>query len=446
MDKNITIHFSNKALLGICGIGGIGAILLWKKLQNEKRQEKNTEKDKFLPLLSPIRQQYLFAVTFIAWCSQLKPNIFPAASQSTSTILCKLYPLLPTRSLHINMLNHLGLINFFGTRKRGLITAGVSMILLTAYRKSRRCKSFINKVLTNRLSLRIYEYCGYFMPWMVMIQSAHSHTNSFNHFMAWFSLIFVSNTLSVTVGDPMFSFVKLRHIPYFSLFTYSLGLLSPNADISKPSYLSYAITSCAYALLLAAYKFKKVDNGNVKAYPLLCNMFMVMPYLYVQPEISLYIGTFFWIPTVYYFYYVVAKAEITRIVEGVYLGNAVAVNAHNIDKYSIEHIVELHDEYKNSNRFENVSYLSIEIGDRNFIEINKKFDETNALIAKCVANKENVLVHCSAGVSRSATIVTAYLICIGYSFEKAMRRMKRLRRSFDPNSGFVAQLKEFAEK
>ncbi len=56
-----------------------------------------------------------------------------------------------------------------------------------------------------------------------------------------------------------------------------------------------------------------------------------------------------------------------------------------------------------------------------------------------------MVVHCSAGASRSASIVTAYLIYSGYSYEGAMKRMNALRESFDPNTGFRNQLKEFAE-
>ena len=53
--------------------------------------------------------------------------------------------------------------------------------------------------------------------------------------------------------------------------------------------------------------------------------------------------------------------------------------------------------------------------------------------------KKTMLVHCGAGVSRSATVVIAYLMVkeqIGV--EEAMAKVKAKRKCVDPNSGFLA--------
>lgn len=52
-----------------------------------------------------------------------------------------------------------------------------------------------------------------------------------------------------------------------------------------------------------------------------------------------------------------------------------------------------------------------------------------------------VLVHCAAGVSRSASIAIAYLIThLGYPYYRAYDRLKAARPIIRPNKSFVAQL------
>ncbi|XP_042242891.1 dual specificity protein phosphatase MPK-4-like isoform X2 [Homarus americanus] len=55
--------------------------------------------------------------------------------------------------------------------------------------------------------------------------------------------------------------------------------------------------------------------------------------------------------------------------------------------------------------------------------------------------KGNVLVHCYFGVSRSATLVTCYLMKkYKMSVDEALQRVKSRRRCVGPNSGFLGQL------
>jgi protein-tyrosine phosphatase len=56
----------------------------------------------------------------------------------------------------------------------------------------------------------------------------------------------------------------------------------------------------------------------------------------------------------------------------------------------------------------------------------------------------NVLVHCMAGISRSGTVATAYVMAAeGLAFEAALSRVQMRRPLVQPNSSFIKQLREF---
>lgn len=55
-----------------------------------------------------------------------------------------------------------------------------------------------------------------------------------------------------------------------------------------------------------------------------------------------------------------------------------------------------------------------------------------------------VLLHCNAGVSRSASIAIAYLMAKEkIPFEDAFNRVRSARPSIRPNAGFLVQLTEY---
>ncbi|CAF2754652.1 unnamed protein product [Rotaria sp. Silwood2] len=73
--------------------------------------------------------------------------------------------------------------------------------------------------------------------------------------------------------------------------------------------------------------------------------------------------------------------------------------------------------------------------------IRKHFDETNEFLLKCKQNNDKVLVHCQAGISRSSSIVLAYLISIDkQSLEKAYEHLLERRSIAAPNYGFLIEL------
>ena len=229
-------------------------------MSNKKNKKKKVQRYTLLPRVA---QQYYFGLTSIIWISQLNPNIFPQLSQFIATKLRLLYKYLPYKEYKGISFNALSNGTLFGTKRRGAITICAAMSLLTAYWKSNTVRSIINKVFINPFSIRLYELCGYLMPLYSMTNALHSKTNSFAQFMAWSSLIWVTNGMSTSIGKPIYKFLRIRDIQYFGLISYTLGLLSPNIDISinKKSDLIYTIIAFFHLSAFVGYLLG-FDNGK----------------------------------------------------------------------------------------------------------------------------------------------------------------------------------------
>ncbi|ORZ15769.1 protein-tyrosine phosphatase-like protein [Absidia repens] len=88
-----------------------------------------------------------------------------------------------------------------------------------------------------------------------------------------------------------------------------------------------------------------------------------------------------------------------------------------------------------------IIYKNIHIEDLPKENIIQYFDDTFDFIDEARSNGKAVLVHCQAGMSRSVTIVAAYMMRkanIGY--EQALTMIKSRRPWAAPNDGFMAQL------
>lgn len=69
---------------------------------------------------------------------------------------------------------------------------------------------------------------------------------------------------------------------------------------------------------------------------------------------------------------------------------------------------------------------------------------TNAFIEECRTAGGRVLVHCNAGVSRSAAVVIGYMLAVerGLTYDGALDRLRAKRPCCRPNDGFAKQLRE----
>jgi protein-tyrosine phosphatase len=119
-------------------------------------------------------------------------------------------------------------------------------------------------------------------------------------------------------------------------------------------------------------------------------------------------------------------------------------------KEGITHIINVTKDipfyHENSNRIK-IEYLKIPVNDSLDQDIKKYFDETNKFIDKVKQQNGKVLVHCQAGISRSPTIVIAYLMKKEKrEFQTVFQDVRAIRAVIDPNLKFCNELLEYAKK
>ena len=86
------------------------------------------------------------------------------------------------------------------------------------------------------------------------------------------------------------------------------------------------------------------------------------------------------------------------------------------------------------------------VRDTSEFDISQCFEEAYEWIRSGL-EKGNVLVHCAAGVSRSATFILVYLMRSRQEgFENSLAYLRTKRPICNPNQGFQRQLKEYASK
>jgi protein-tyrosine phosphatase len=96
--------------------------------------------------------------------------------------------------------------------------------------------------------------------------------------------------------------------------------------------------------------------------------------------------------------------------------------------------------------FEDIKVIRIPIDDidTESLNTNNLLMSTLTTIKKYIDENKGVLVHCRAGVSRSASIVIAYLIKYhNLSFSQAQNYLRSKRPIINPNAGFITQLLNF---
>lgn len=130
----------------------------------------------------------------------------------------------------------------------------------------------------------------------------------------------------------------------------------------------------------------------------------------------------------------------SQIFSNLYLGAYInAVDFKWLVDRKITHIVnlsQLPNIYQN-----NFNYLKIDIYDSETENISIYFNTIANFIEQALQQGGCVFVHCMAGISRSSTVLIAYLVLKrNLSLPDAINLVHRARPQINPNRGFLSQL------
>jgi dual specificity MAP kinase phosphatase len=135
-----------------------------------------------------------------------------------------------------------------------------------------------------------------------------------------------------------------------------------------------------------------------------------------------------------------AQESIAEIIPNLFLGDSsVSANRDELQRRGIKRVINVSVDLPTP--FEDIQYMRIPIHDNNNVSIKQYFQETFKFIDAGLKAGEGVLVHCFAGISRSPTIVFAYLMKrYEISYDRALLAVRSKRCIVDPNFSFCIQL------
>uniref|UniRef100_A0A8C4JF31 Dual specificity protein phosphatase 15 n=1 Tax=Dromaius novaehollandiae TaxID=8790 RepID=A0A8C4JF31_DRONO len=108
----------------------------------------------------------------------------------------------------------------------------------------------------------------------------------------------------------------------------------------------------------------------------------------------------------------------------------------------VTHILAVHSNAKPV--LEGMTYLCISASDSSSQNLMQHFKECIKFIHECRLRGGGCLVHCLAGVSRSTTVLVAYLMTVTeLSWEGCLAATRAVRSYVSPNCGFQQQLQEY---
>jgi len=144
-------------------------------------------------------------------------------------------------------------------------------------------------------------------------------------------------------------------------------------------------------------------------------------------------------------------SEISEIVSNhLYLSGCSPVTTDNLESLGITAVVcalsESEERRMMSDRSlpENIKKMYVRLIDADFCDISAHFDTAAQFINDEIKAGGRVLVHCAAGISRSCTLLLAYLMKYRqYDLRKAFNLVKTSRRVVRPNNGFFQKLIDY---
>uniref|UniRef100_A0A672NGZ1 protein-tyrosine-phosphatase n=1 Tax=Sinocyclocheilus grahami TaxID=75366 RepID=A0A672NGZ1_SINGR len=141
----------------------------------------------------------------------------------------------------------------------------------------------------------------------------------------------------------------------------------------------------------------------------------------------------------------VANVGPTHILPHLYLGSQRDVlNKELMTQNGITYVLNASNTCPKPDFISDSHFMRIPVNDSYCEKLLPWLEKTNEFIDKAKVSNCRVIVHCLAGISRSATIAIAYIMkTMGLSSDDAYRFVKDRRPSISPNFNFLGQLLEF---
>ncbi|CAJ0948909.1 unnamed protein product, partial [Mesorhabditis belari] len=121
-----------------------------------------------------------------------------------------------------------------------------------------------------------------------------------------------------------------------------------------------------------------------------------------------------------------------------------ASNKRVLEKYEIAEILTVcSDPISTKKQYEHIRYHHIALDDVPMQNILTRLEELLSILEEAICANRSILVHCEAGISRSATVCCAYVMRRNsWSTKEALNHV-RSSHSCYPNEGFIEQLEIF---
>ncbi|XP_040004158.1 dual specificity protein phosphatase 16 [Xiphias gladius] len=138
----------------------------------------------------------------------------------------------------------------------------------------------------------------------------------------------------------------------------------------------------------------------------------------------------------------------TRILPHLYLGcQRDVLNKDLMQQNEIAYVLNASNTCPKPDFIPESHFLRVPVNDSFCEKILPWLDRSVEFIEKAKASNARVLVHCLAGISRSATIAIAYIMKrMDMSLDEAYRFVKEKRPTISPNFNFLGQLLDFEKK
>jgi protein tyrosine phosphatase len=157
--------------------------------------------------------------------------------------------------------------------------------------------------------------------------------------------------------------------------------------------------------------------------------------------------------------YVSTEFTADKITDRIFVGDlASASNLEELQKNNITHVVSvINGGYE---IFDSITYKIIHINDDAWVDIKSHFDGAIEFIENALNEDQNnnIMVHCQRGVSRSVSIVMAYLLKTQNDINKipndnieqevlnTLNNIKESRSIAEPNLGFMEKINEYIKE